>query len=373
MFSVITPLALGWIAGTALQLQQAKLWDVAFYWGLGAAALLLAFWRASHLRVAWWQAYAACVLASVLAFTLAGARASHYLNNALDPALEGDTLQVVGIVANLPQRTDDSVRFRFEVATAHAVDGRSVSLPPQLLLGWYGSRLNASQASVQAPPADLRPGDRWQLTVRLKAPHGHINPHGFDYELWLWEQGIQATGYVRHGPKDPPPKWLGSTQAHPVERLRDRVRHAIDAQVSDRAAAGVVAALVVGDQGAIDRADWDVFRATGVAHLMAISGLHITGLAWLTSLGASALWRHFLFADQPLLCFFWKAFACLVNEFVDHLIGLEASCMTVKMNSFELNRMSTLTLTCARIMANKMQSHAIMLPRIVVPGRSAAL
>jgi competence protein ComEC len=292
MFVAITPWALGWIAGTALQLQQAKLWDVKLYWGLGAAALLLAFWRASHLRVAFWQAYAGCVLASVLAFTLAGARASHYLNNALDPALEGDTLQVVGIVANLPQRTDDSVRFRFEVTTAHTVDGRSVSLPPQLLLGWYGSRLNASHTSDQAPPADLRPGDLWQLTVRLKAPHGHINPHGFDYELWLWEQGIQATGYVRYGPKDPPPKWLGSTRAHPVERLRDRVRHAIDAQVSDPAAAGVVAALVVGDQGAIDRTDWDVFRATGVAHLMAISGLHITGLAWLASWCASVVWRR---------------------------------------------------------------------------------
>ena len=41
------------------------------------------------------------------------------------------------------------------------------------------------------------------VAVRLKAPHGHINPHGFDYELWLWEQGVQATGYVRAGPARP--------------------------------------------------------------------------------------------------------------------------------------------------------------------------
>jgi competence protein ComEC len=152
--------------------------------------------------------------------------------------------------------------------------------------------LNGSDDKVQAPPADLRPGDRWQLAVRLKAPHGHINPHGFDYELWLWEQGLQATGYVRSGYKDTPPLWLGSTWAHPVERLRQRVRSAIEARVADRAMASIVSALLVGDQAAIERADWDVFRATGVAHLMAISGLHITGLAWLAALFMGWLWRR---------------------------------------------------------------------------------
>ena len=50
--------------------------------------------------------------------------------------------------------------------------------------------------------------------------------------------------------------------------MRQRVRDAIYAHVDDRRAAGVLAALAVGDQGAIERDDWDVFRTTGVAHLM---------------------------------------------------------------------------------------------------------
>jgi competence protein ComEC len=61
-----------------------------------------------------------------------------------------------------------------------------------------------------------------------------------------------------------------------VEQLRQHVRDAIYRRIEDRRVAGVLAALVVGDQSAIERADWDVFRATGVAHLMSISGLHIT-------------------------------------------------------------------------------------------------
>ncbi len=314
MFSVITPWALGWIAGTALQLQQAQLWVGEAYWGLAAVALMSAYiaTRINASRFAWvrsasallsrasagagvqaavWFALAAA-LSALLAFAQAGARSSHYAQSALNPTLEGRTLQVVGIVANLPQRMEDSARFRFEVESARESDGALVQLPPQLLLGWYGNRLNGSDDKVQPPPADLRPGDRWQLAVRLKAPHGHINPHGFDYELWLWEQGLQATGYVRNGAKDASPQWLGSTWAHPVERLRQRVRSAIDARVADRATAGIVAALLVGDQAAIERADWDVFRATGVAHLMAISGLHITGLAWLAAVSVGWLWRR---------------------------------------------------------------------------------
>jgi len=295
MFSVITPWALGWIVGTALQLQQEQLWPGEGYGGLGAAALAMA-WAVVRfkrlLAVAWMQAGVWLVLAGVLAFSQAGARASHFAQSAMNPALEGHTLQVVGIVANLPQRMEDSARFRFEVQSAQQSDGTPVKLPPQLLLGWYGNRWKGHDDKVQAPPADLRPGDRWQLTVRLKAPHGHINPHGFDYELWLWEQGLQATGYVRNGAKDTPPLWLGPTWAHPVERLRQRVRSAIEHQVSDPAMAGIVAALLVGDQAAIERADWDVFRATGVAHLMAISGLHITGLAWLAAMCIGWLWRH---------------------------------------------------------------------------------
>ncbi|MDB5778393.1 MAG: internalization-related competence protein ComEC/Rec2, partial [Polaromonas sp.] len=78
---------------------------------------------------------------------------------------------------------------------------------------------------------------------------------------------------------------------HPVERARQSVREAIYRQVADRQLAGVLAALVVGDQNAIERADWDVFRATGVAHLMSISGLHITMFAWVASGLIGRLWR----------------------------------------------------------------------------------
>jgi len=286
--SRITPGCLGWLAGTGLQLQQASLWPAGAYVGLGLAALCVGWgWSAARAWQGLGHVIGWALLALTLAFAQTGWRAHQYLESRLNPELEGRLIQLEGVVASLPQRTEDSVRFRLEVQTA------AVALPRDLWLGWYGGRTwGQGTTDLLEPPPDVKAGDRWRMTVRLKAPHGHINPHGFDHELWLWEQGLQATGYVRHGAKDVAPEWLGSTWQYPVAQLRQAARERVDAQVQDRALAGVVSALLLGDQAAIERADWDVFRATGVAHLMAISGLHITGMAWLAAACMGWLWRR---------------------------------------------------------------------------------
>ena len=278
---------LGVIAGSACQLQQRQLWSATVYAALAAIALVpvaLAIVR----RTAWWRSWPVLLAAAVLAFASVGLRAVQFASQALLASLEGRDIALTGVIAAMPQRNDGGLRFRFEVESA-AAGKEAVDLPPQVYLGWYGG---IGADASQRQPAELRAGERWQLTARLKAPHGNLNPYGFDYELWLWEQGLQATGYVRAGPRDPQPRKVGATWRHPVEGARQSVRDAIYARVQERKAAGLLAALVVGDQNAIDRADWDVFRATGVAHLMSISGLHITMFAWAASLAIGWLWRR---------------------------------------------------------------------------------
>ncbi|NML46314.1 DNA internalization-related competence protein ComEC/Rec2 [Ramlibacter sp. G-1-2-2] len=283
---------LGAVLGPALQLQQPSLWTASLYVALvagGAAAFLFNKW----IPRGWPRRIALLLAAACITFATTGWRACAYLEDQLDPALEGRDLVLTGMVAAMPHRSEGGLRLRFEVESARAAD-QPVTLPPQVLLGWY--------ANDGAQPEDLRPGERWQLAARLKAPHGQVNPHGFDYELWLWEQGLQATGYVRAGPRDPPPKLLSRTWCHPIEQLRHAVRASIYAHVEDPRLAGVLAALVVGDQGAIERADWDVFRATGVAHLMSISGLHVTMFAWAAALAVGLAWRR-----SATLCLAWPA------------------------------------------------------------------
>ena len=278
---------LGVVAGTACQLQQARLWSSDSYLVLAVVAGGVLLFAAAR-RWARYRALPVLLATALLAFSCVGLRAVQFAGQAIAPALEGRDIALTGVVAAMPQRNDGGLRFRFELDDAR-LNGEAVALPPQLYLGWYGA---FSADEVQRQPQDLRAGERWQLTARLKAPHGTLNPHGFDYELWLWEQGLQATGYVRAGAKDPAPRRLSTSWLHPVERARQSVRDAIYARVEHRKAAGLLAALVVGDQNAIDRADWDVFRATGVAHLMSISGLHITMFAWAAGLAVGWLWRR---------------------------------------------------------------------------------
>ena len=284
---------LAWVVGTALQLQQGALW----HWGVYASCVLLALFlyaQAATKIVANIRWVGLVVVAMVLlGVGTTGLRASVYALDTLAPALEGRDVRITGVVSELPQRNETGLRFRLDVESAR-LDGAPVAVPPRVNVGWYGGvyRTGTELAGLQRQPEEVQAGERWQMTVRLKAPHGSLNPHGFDYELWLWEQGVQATGYVRDGPKDTPPQQLGQTWLHPVALARQLVRERIVAKVLDKQLAGMIAALVVGDQNAIERADWDVFRATGVAHLVSISGLHITMFAWGAAAVVGWLWRR---------------------------------------------------------------------------------
>lgn len=269
-----------------------------------------------------WLATALGVAA--LAFAATSWRAAVRLADRLPAALEGRDLEVTGIVTGLPQRGAQAWRLRLQVESAREAQA-PVRLPARLALAWYAQ-------PGEALPA-LRAGQRWRLPVRLKRPHGLANPHGFDAELYLFEQGVGATGSVRGRRAT----LLDERAGAPLDRLRQAVRDAIEARVrrtpggaappataaepataatahglatatgaSPTAApgdavasrpegareAGVLAALAVGDQAAIQREDWALYRDTGVAHLMSISGLHVTMFAWLAGGALGWAWRR---------------------------------------------------------------------------------
>jgi competence protein ComEC len=274
-------LVLAWLGGTAAQLWRPDLWPMPAALALAAAAGGVAW---ALRRWAW----LALPLLAAAAFGLTEARAGWRLADALAPALEGRDLVLEGRIASLPQPSLNGTRFAFEVDAA-TLDGTPVVVPRRVSLGWY--RGFDADALLAAPVQDLRAGQRWRITARLRQPHGSFNPHGFDLELWLFERGLRASGYVRATAADRP-VLLDARDGQAVDRLRQHLREAIAARVPDARTAGVLAALVVGDQGAIGRADWDLFRDTGVAHLMAISGLHVTMFAWLAAGLVGWAWRR---------------------------------------------------------------------------------
>jgi len=277
--------AAAWPVGAALQLQEVALKSMVVYAACIAIAALLFVLAILGRRHAVAGIGVALGLA-LLSFGINGGRATVRVVEALPAALEVLDLQVTGVVASLPQRTSNGLRFRFEVEQAMS-RGSPVAVPSVVSLGWYHGF--DDDATPSAGQRQLRAGQRWSFTVRLRQPHGLANPHGFDQELRWFEEGVRATGYVRDAPA---PRLIDPAAAHPVERLRQRMRDAIDAAVPEPRAAGVLTALAVGDQSAIEREDWELFRRSGVAHLVSVSGVHITMFAWLTGLAIGVAWRR---------------------------------------------------------------------------------
>jgi competence protein ComEC len=277
---------IGFAAGVTLVAWLAELPGVIVLLLAGAGALLasLAAFRAGG--------YARLGLVFMAAATLgvvwSAGCAHRVLGDRLAPDLEGRDLVLVGVVASLPQRFERGVRFDFVPETARTLDGATVAVPDLVTLAWYGGSPEEAQQTV----APVRAGERWRITVRLKRPHGNANPHGFDYEAWLAERGIGATGYVRpRGPRERLTE-LVSAPRYLVARAREKVRDRFLAALPDARYAGVLAALAVGDQQAIVGQDWDVFTRTGVGHLMSISGLHVTMVSGLVAALAAFLWRR---------------------------------------------------------------------------------
>jgi competence protein ComEC len=301
---------LAWVIGTWLQLLQPSLKNTDFYIaflivaGVFIACITILNIAKNYRSLAYVHAAILLLVSGFLAFGLTGLRAIDYVSHTLLPAYEGRDIEVLGVISTMPQINEAGTRFQLDVESAQLLSivdevktKRVIALPSKISLSWYGGVFGAaeiagdmgnaeSMITMQRKPMTILPGERWKMTVRLKAPHGNSNLGGFDFELWLWEQGIQATGYVRTGANDVAPVRVAQTWQHPVEQLRYKVRDAIFTRMSHgdstshSSEAGIVAALVTGDQQSIDRADWDVFRTTGVAHLMSISGLHITMFAW---------------------------------------------------------------------------------------------
>lgn len=276
-------LILGFVAGAALLQTRAILPDDAVLAGLaGAGALMLVLRRP-----------ALAMLAGIsLGFCWAAYLAQLALAPSLSRADEGRDLTVIGIVDSLPYTFDQGVRFHLKVEEAR---GAQSSVPPRVALAWYTGFRNPDQQV-----GNVQPGERWRLTVRLQRPHGNANPHGFDYEAWLLEQGIRATGYVRPDGGNLRVDSFVPSFSTIVGSARATLRERIRAALPDKLYAGVIVALVVGDQRAIDQSDWKVFNRTGVGHLVSISGLHITMVAGLFAWIASNLWRRSFFTGAQL-------------------------------------------------------------------------
>jgi competence protein ComEC len=277
----VPAVALAFALGVWLLQRQAALPSVLWIYALPAAVFGAAL--VAGMESPGWRRLARVglpVLACLAGWCIALLWAHLRLADELPREWEGRDVRVTGVIAELPQPSERGMRFAFRV---ERVLTASAQVPERVMLTWYAERDGGLAA---LPP--LHAGQRWQLTVRLRKPHGTANPHGFDFEVWMLERGIRATGYVRPEPAGRLLQEMVHRPRYWIEHLRERARARIQAALPGQAVAGVLTALAIGDQQAIDAGQWTVFTRTGVNHLMSISGLHITMISGLVF--AAALW-----------------------------------------------------------------------------------
>lgn len=231
-----------------------------------ALFFLLLWWR-------WRRPWLLCLVFFLVTFSWSVAQAGRALSHIISPAWEGVELEVDGRVDGLFEAVPHGLRFRFR--------------PQTVRLEGQEERVDGGRWQLFSPFPDLPlPDAVCSFTVKLKRPHGVANPGGFDYEAWLLSENVTATGSVKSIVCKKPAGFS-------IDGLRLSLRKEFQREFPEQPAAGVLLALISGDRALIPDAAWERYVATGVVHLMAISGLHITLLAMVTAWLALRILRFF--------------------------------------------------------------------------------
>lgn len=200
------------------------------------------------------------IMIFLLAVSLGGWQAQQQRADWLESPQQGQDLTITGNISSLVSH--ESRRLRFEFSPDRTASQQA--LPDKIRLSWY-----------YPPEISLQTDERWQFSVRLKKPRGMVNPAGFDYERWLFQNHIGATGYIRESSDN---QKLTKASGFAVNSLRARLLAGIEQSLNQHPQAALVAGLSVGMRDWISPQQWETLRLTGTSHLLAISGLHI-GLA----------------------------------------------------------------------------------------------
>jgi len=251
------PVAFGAGAATHLSMRDAPPLVLA---GCALAAAIIAFAR-TRSRLA--------LLAAICAAGFLAAEARVRL--AAAPILERETgiVDVDGRIAAIEDGRGQR-RILLSLIAVEGVDAKA--LPLRARVTWRGATLGAG------------PGDRVRFRARLSPPPPPATPFGFDFARTLYFQRIGAVGFAVSEPRA-----VEDSSPRASERFRaliERQRRGLAARIVAAApgdAGAIVAAVVTGKREMISEEANEIFRRSGLAHLLSISGLHMslaTGLVY---------------------------------------------------------------------------------------------
>ncbi len=299
--------ALSLLAGVAMLLFISGLPSLGLLLALVAGSVLLLFKKSSLVMPKVYR----CIAAFIIGFSWCSINAWQVRNSIIETEFEGKDITLTGIINSVPQLKTSTTKkgkiitrakFRLLVESARAENGVSIDNLKTVQLSWYNLR------------DKITAGQRWNLKVRLKKPHGFANLGGFDYEKWLFSNRIGATGYVKIVKSNQ--LIDDSTLYGWDDMLRERVIKRLRDVLPSSDFNGIIIALATGHRSDISKTQWNGLLTSGTNHLVAISGLHIGLIAALAFFCARYAWGINLRVANKVAPIYVAASAAIIASFV---------------------------------------------------------
>jgi competence protein ComEC len=215
-----------------------------------------------------WQNRVLAVLGVLLSAYYSQFWLSERLSSRLSDDLSGIVVTGYGEVIGCREASSGVEKL---MLTIKSLNPTEKTLPPlkRLALNFYRSSKKNNSADRHTILEKIPCGAMVEFTAKLRAPHGFINPFGFDYEAWQLSRGVDASGYLlKH-------KIVGVAEGWRSQLIVLR-ENWIERAASLKGAAGqLVPALLFGESGYLPKQQWLDFQLTGTIHLLIVSGLHV--------------------------------------------------------------------------------------------------
>jgi len=268
-------------------------WRPPLWWVIAGAAFLAAaaYFVRRRSRLGWALALGAFFLAGALHLQLRGA--STRLDTGIQPYADRQEIQVTAHVTrdgHLQPGGFNEIRQTVDLETEQiqTSSGQSEIVHSGIRLGIYSPRSNDSDpeesssattnSSTVAMPV-FHYGDRIRFTTKLRLPRNFRNPGALDYQGYLADRGIAAVGSAKLENIERLPGFSG----RPIAFWRSRIHRGVVAEVHQLwppREAALIDVMVIGEEAFINRDTRVDFQRSGTYHVLVVSGMNVSILAF---------------------------------------------------------------------------------------------
>ncbi len=259
-------------------------WRPVLWWVVAAVAFVLAATYFSRRRpgLGWSLALASFFLAGALHVHVRAA--STKLDTTIQPYADGQELQIIAHVTRdgrTQEASQSEIRQILDVESEQLQTdaGEVANIHSGIHLSIYTLRSAIPETATPDTPQEFHYGDRIRFTTKLKLPHNFRNPGAFDYQAYLADRGIVALASAKADNVERLPGFAGNR----IAAWRSHLHRGVIAKVHELwppSEAALIDAMVIGEEAFLDRDTRTDFQRSGTYHVLVVSGMNVSILAF---------------------------------------------------------------------------------------------